>query len=339
MNTIEERKKRWNAALNNEPDSKNIIIIKYDERISERPLPFPENLSKRIDWSERFYHKLMEQTTWLHDDRIPALNVYTGTETFAEAFGCKVHYPSNDNPFALPLITTAKEAANLKIPNLWDTRITELFEIARTLRNRTDKNAVLKMPDIQSPMDITALIWEKTSLFMALLDEPEAVKELSHKVYILLTQFLDEWFKEFGREFVAHCPDYYMEYGVTLSEDEVGVVSSNVFMESFYDELKELSERYGKIGMHCCANSRHQWANFAKIPNLCLLNLVQPHEIIKEAYPFLKDVCAQMHSSYGEGDIDSWKQQLPKDARIVFCLDAATREDAIFKLTSLREIR
>ena len=88
------------------------------------------------------------------------------------------------------------------------------------------------------------------------MESPQAVKELADKVKQLLTAFLDEWFRRYGREHIAHHPDYFMDGGWTVSEDEAGVVNQEMFAEFFLPELNALSDRYGGIGIHCCANSR-----------------------------------------------------------------------------------
>ena len=67
--------------------------------------------------------------------------------------------------------------------------------------------------------------------------------------------FLDEWFGRYGRDHIAHYPDYFMEGGWTVSEDEVGVVNEEMFEKLFLPELNELSRRYGGIGMHCCVTA------------------------------------------------------------------------------------
>ena len=42
---------------------------------------------------------MLETMLWLNDDRIPYLDMTTGTEIFAETFGCKFHRPIDDMPF------------------------------------------------------------------------------------------------------------------------------------------------------------------------------------------------------------------------------------------------
>ena len=67
------------------------------------------------------------------DDRVPYLSNLTGTEIFAEAFGCRVQRPDDTNPFALPLVHTATEVDALKTPELSASTLGYLFDIADEL--------------------------------------------------------------------------------------------------------------------------------------------------------------------------------------------------------------
>jgi len=57
--------------------------------------------------------------------------------------------------------------------------------------------------------------------------------------------------------------------------------------------FRDLSERYGGIGVHSCANSKHQWPQMRKIKGLKLVNLIQPEPIIEASIPFFADTAAQ----------------------------------------------
>ncbi len=240
-------------------------------------------------------------------------------------------------PFAKPLLTRADEVSRLRVPELSTTPLARLFEMADELRRRAGEEALMKLVDIQSPMDIAALIWDKNDFFVAMLEEPEAVKELAEKVSQLLIAFLDAWFARYGRDFIAHYPYYYMADGLTLSEDEVGIVNTDCFAEFFLPELTALSARYGGLGMHCCANSRHQWEQFLRIPGLRVLNLCQPPEVVAAAYRFFALHVVQMHSGYGDGAPWQWPAQMPPGARVIFELNAASRDDALTLAARMRE--
>ncbi len=328
MNTarrIEARKARWTRFLDRTAPPRHMLLVRLDHGLPPRPLPHPGNVGERIEWAWLQYQQQLANVAWLDDDAVPHLHPYTGTEIFAAAFGCDVHRPAETNPFALPLIHHADEIAGLTVPDIACEPLARLFDIADELRRRAGPEAVMRLPDIQSPMDIAALIWDKNTFYIAMIESPEAVKELAASVRQVLTGFLDEWFARYGRDFVAHYPDYYMPVGITLSEDEIGAVNPDMFRDLFLPELALLSARYGGIGMHCCANARHHWQAWREIPDLRLLNVVQPPQESAAAYGVFADHTAQMHNWCGDGG--SW--QFPEGARVVISAGADSREQAL----------
>jgi len=277
---------------------------------------------------------MLENLEWLEDDRIPSPNgvgVVTGTEIFAEAFGCKVHQPEDHMPFALPLVKTAAEAAKLKTPDWSATPLHDLLEDHANLRAGLGSGIAhtFKLPDMQTPMDICALIWDKNEFFPAMIEAPEAVKELAHKVKTLLYSFLDEWFRVFGADFIAHCPDYYMPRGISMSEDEIGSVGPEMFREFFLPTLVEMSRRYGGLGIHCCAESKRHWDAFKEIPGLKLLNLGAPGFTAREAYEFFAEHTAQYHGYTVSLAPGSDLSGLPRNARAVLEAGANNRDEAL----------
>jgi hypothetical protein len=130
-----------------------------------------------------------------------------------------------------------------------------------------------------------------------------------------------------------------MEGGMTLSEDEVGEISAGMFEEFCLEPLNRLSRRYGGIGIHCCANARHQYEHFAKVEGLRLVNFIQPPDVTKQAYALFAQKAAQMHQWCGDGAPSmQWRDHFPDDARVVLTCNADTREEALERLKILREI-
>ena len=338
VSTLEQRKQRWRDFYDMTKPQRHMFLIYYsDGSTPPQPHPYPENKQERIDWAWGEYERQLARAEWLDDDWIPHANVFTGTEIFAEAFGCKVYRPADSNPCAIPMIRSASEVAKVTVPDLGSSTLAMLFEIADELRRRGGPEATLRMADIQSPMDIAALIWDKNAFYVGIVETPEAVRELAAKVHALLTAFLDEWFARYGEDYVAHYPDYYFPKGITLSEDEIGAVSEEMFLEFFLPELVALSDRYGGMGMHCCATARHQWPHVKKIPALRLLNLVQPEEELRDAYRCFATHTAQMHCWFGDGEPWTWPGQLPADSRVVLFTGADSRDHAIRLCEKMRE--
>ena len=235
---IVSRVDRWTGFLEGRAPSR-IFLIRWAPGLQSRPWANPGVRHERLDWIRRNYEWHLERAGWLEDDTVPCLDLFTGTELFAEAFGCRVHRPEDNMPFALPLVESAGEADRLVVPTLEAGPLAFAFALADELRRWAGPGAPVRLVDLQSPLDVAALIWEKQSFYTALIEEPEAVERLLAKVKALQFSFLDEWFRRYGRPSVAHYPDYLLPRGVSLSVDEVGAMSPAMFDRWVLPALEE----------------------------------------------------------------------------------------------------
>ena len=294
---IEKRKQAWVDFYDLSSPVNRLFHVEYPMDGIEAPLPWWDKMQEREDWSYAYYMRQLENMDKLHDDRVPYMPIQTGTEIFAEAFGSDVFYPTNSNPVARYLINDVSEFNKIKMPKLEDTKLMLLFDMADRLKARVGDDALFSLPDMQMPVDVAALIWNKTDFYMSMFDEEPAIRELTAMIREFMFTFLDEWFRRYGRSFIGHFPRYYMPYGVTMSIDEIGIVSSEMYNSYFRDEIAAFSNRYGAIGIHCCADSDHQWQNLTEIPNLKLLNFVRTEEATKRAINFFGGHVAQLHET------------------------------------------
>lgn len=332
--SIAQRRQAWLDLQNLDSSVRRLALVLYD--YGERPWPYPDRWQARRDWAVSLYERQLATAQWLDDDRVPAVNLHTGTEIFAAAFGCRVAYPGDNMPYALPLIEHAADVARLRLPQISEGPLGELFEQTDRLLEAVGPEAILHLPDIQSPFDIAALIWKKEDFLIALIEEPDAVRELIAMTRSVLIDFLDVWFRRYGTAYIAHYPDFYMEGGVTLSEDEVGAISPAQFDAFCLDSIQTLSDRYGGIGIHCCAHSRHQWPGFAAVRGLRMLNLVLPNPVLEDAYPYFAAQTAQMHFPFGaQPHTTGWPGPDP-DTHVVLTGHARDRESALRLLERLR---
>jgi hypothetical protein len=346
---IEARLKRWNAFVEGGTGSfmfhVNFPLPELESQLCPAPPLWPDRVSERIErrWAE--YEVMCRKAELVDDDRVPYISNITGTEIFAEAFGCSVHRPDDNMPFALPLVRSAAEADRLKTPELSTSSLAYLFDLADELYRRGGPEVVMKPVDIQSPMDIVALLWEKADLCCAMIDAPDAVKALADKVRVLLVAFFDEWVKRYGTTFVSHYPDYVMHGGITMSVDEVGALSPAMFTEFFRDELVSLSEHFGGLGIHCCADARHQWGNFRGLPGLKVMNHNAPptrdaREYLLDSLHFYANTVVQVPLGWmPDGPPETWPMQFPKGSREVFDVPAADSSSAAAIAAQLQTLR
>ncbi len=230
-----------------------------------------------VDWVPYYEQRnawRMEFVDRVPDDQVPYVNLITNTGFFAAAFGAELHRYDVGGVAARPLVHSAEGAADLPRPGLDARPFERFFELARALRNRLGPEAPISVPDIQSPFGIAAILWEKADFLMALALEPRAVKDLVGMCHELLAEFLREFKRVVPNCSLCHCPDMWVppEYGCHLSEDEIGAINPEMFEEFCLPSLTGLSEEFGGLWVHCCADADHQYEGLAKVPNLRGLN-------------------------------------------------------------------
>lgn len=339
-----EKLERWKKFYDKSSPIKKLFLVNYpDPTMPKRPHLWPEHWKARADWGVKKYHRLLERSEFLQDDLVPYLDPVSGTETFAEAMGCSVHRPKTstseaDMPFALAFVHSAEEAQKVAAPKLSESSLTTLFAIADRMRDKAGPNILFRLPDIQSPLDIAALVWEKTSFYQAMIEEPKSVDHLVSECSKLLEEFLDQWFINHGKVFVSHFPEYMMFSGVSISEDEVGALSPTLFKEQFLNSLVHLSMKYDGIGIHCCARSRHQWQNFLAIPGLRMVNICL--DAVESSSLFTDAGICQIPGGFQwqqYGDPEQWLELFPKESRLVLNIEAKDEREAIELSKKLRD--
>ena len=241
-----------------------------DFAISDRPV------SQWLPVMEQRYQRQVEWMEALQDDSVPYVGLNTNTAVFAAAFGCRVHVYGDSPAAARPLVRTPQEADRLREPSLEAPTLSRILELGELMRERLGPEACIGVPDVQSPLDIAALIWNKQDFYTAIMDTPDAVQRLVGRCHRLLKRFLTEFRARFPNSNLCHCPRAWAppHYGCWLSEDEAGAMSTAMFEEFCLPSLVDLSRTFGGLFVHCCAAADHQYESFKKIPNLRGLNRV-----------------------------------------------------------------
>lgn len=236
------------------------------------------SLEERAQTSKARFLLDLEAAAVVGDDRIPMLHASSGTEVFAAAYGSPVYRPADDMPFALPAVYDAPAADGLAEPDIFVGPLGEIFHLADRLVEECGTSYPVRICDIQSPFDIAALIWQKEAFFMALLETPRAVHRLLQKVTNTLVQFINEFKRRYPEVCLVHHPNLWMpaDWGICLSEDDIGSISVGCFEEFCLPYLQQLAMEFGGIGMHSCAAGQHQWPQFRRLPGLRYLNLSHP---------------------------------------------------------------
>ncbi len=288
-----------------------------DFTLSDKPV---DQWIEKVEHDYRRWVNLQQQ---LEDDGVPVARLATGTHIFAAAFGCSVKTLPDSIPFAMPLVDSAGEADQLAEPDVFKSpTLVRCFELARLITERLGPDVPISVPDIQSGFDTASLIWNKEDFLCALVTDPDAVKRLCEKCARLLKTFLTEFRKEFPHASPCHCPLVWAppEMGPWLSNDECGAFSSQTFEEFCMPELIDLSDTFGGLGMHCCADAEHQFESFKKIPNFYAFNRVAGQRGYKTILDHFNDKDAPVFvlAWIEPEDIDMLIRNAGPDMRFIF---------------------
>ena len=298
------------------------------------------------EWVPDIVEHYRTQAAWLEtlgDHSVPMAELGTGTHLYAAAFGCPVHEYEESNPCALPAVRNATEADQLEQPDVWKSpTLYRVFELAEAATAELGTEVYFGPPDLQTGFDTAALVWEKSDFFCAMLADPEAVKRLVATCANLLRTFLLELRKEFPNVVPGHCPRSWVptDMGFWASNDECGAFNTELFEEFCLPEMAELSETFGSLGMHCCADAEHQFESFKKIPNFYAFNRVAGNQGWDTLLEHFDGPDAPVH-------VLGWQppQQVEKliraaspETRFIFVHAAQTLDDAKRWLAAVREV-
>lgn len=329
-----EQKKRFLADLFAGPFPGHGIIMDPNESVMDYSLGDAAISDKPLDfWAARIEQNYEIGLKWSEatgDDFVPYANLWTGTEIFASSFGSPVHWFTDSPACAMPLVSNAEEADNLPVPDIDEGILGRIFDLAELVSQRLGPDVPVSVPDIQSPFDIAALIWRKEDMFIAMHENPDAVKRLVAKCQSLLTDFLLEFKRRFPNCNLAHCPRTWAppELGCWLSEDEAGSLSQSMFEEFCLPSLVDLSDKFGGLFMHCCATADHQYSEFLKIPNLRGINRVFQEPGFQPAIEAFSGHTVLMMSWYDEQIVNQMLDMSLPDTRFLFNIPTQSIDEA-----------
>lgn len=228
-------------------------------------------LKEYMPWAVSSYQSQLKWLKDVQDDSVPYINLVTNTGIYAAAFGCPIKDFQNSRPAALHIVNNAAQAEKIKLPDYSNCyELTRILEFAQLLVKEMGDDVPISVPDIQSPFDIVAQIWNKEDLFISLIEYPEIVLELVEKCKKLLTDFLTEYIKVVPNLSTICCMNFWgpRELGINVSEDEAGSMSKEAFEKFCLPSLIDLSNTFNGFVLHCCASADHVNGSFCKIPNL-----------------------------------------------------------------------
>jgi hypothetical protein len=342
MHSQEQRNRQFLTDLFAGPFRGHAIIMDPERGPAPYPGDYAVSDKPLQDWLPYILDDYTAQARLLEKldhDAVPFAHLTTGTGIFAAAFGCPIHIYPDSPAAARPIVFSPEEADALCVPSLNAPTIARVFEMAELVRRQLGPQVPLGVPDIQSAFDIASLIWNKEDIYIALIQNPDAVKRMVAKCQTLLKQFFDAFKRAFPECNLCHCPNAWAppELGVWLSEDEAGSMSVPMFEEFCLPNLNDLSDTYGGLFMHCCATADHQYGSFKKIRNLRALNRVFQSPGPRPAIEAFSDKTVLMVAWTNEEDVGKILDMALPSTRLLLNMPVQPLDEAQRTYARLRE--
>ncbi len=210
----------------------------------------------------------------IEDDYLPHVDSFLGTPVIASAFGGKIQYFEDKDPWIEgPIIHAPRDIDRLKKPNPAKTGLTSrILEWIDYWKAETRGLLPVSITDIQGPLSVAIDLMGASSFYLALYDEPRRVKALLGIITETLIEFLKQLYPLIEEQDGLHeWTGLFFPKGCgrcRLSEDNLISLSPQMYLE-FIHPYNEII--FGEIGggiLHWCGDGSQNFKTVLSTKNL-----------------------------------------------------------------------
>ncbi len=239
----------------------------------------------------------LESQAMLPGTNLPSVFGDFGTVSTAKYWGGETRFPSDGSKdiFIEPVAQTVEQALALDPlavdgPDMDAAQGIALFRKACE-QLQTD-HLWLRTPDMQGPLNTTALVMNQEEMLMAPYTERESLVALLDKVTDFLIAYAQYLRDETNNRVCGNIWPYTFfpsDVGVSLTEDIMPLLSPEVYAEFGIPCLERLSDALGGLHIHCCGEwGRHAEALAASRANIKAMEFHYPYTKIEELMPLIE---------------------------------------------------
>ena len=204
------------------------------------------------------------------------LEPWCGVGVYANAFGAHLHYFDHSAVQTTPRYLHVEEVENVPEPNFKDVELMNVvIDYIKYFREQTHDQLPICLTDTQSPNDTASLILDPVELFMASVTEPESIDDFLLKVTKVIGDFTEQQIELIGPCY--HGPGHQFPSdstigGISLSDDNLAVISPASWVVSARNYNDILARRFGGIALHSCGVFSHSMKELKESVGLNMLN-------------------------------------------------------------------
>ena len=216
---------------------------------------------------------MAKSAEWKSDHVFPHLQPWYGVGLYASAFGAKYVWLGEAAPQTHPIFRTVKETENIQTPEVGVSGpMKEVLDRIKWYREITNDRLPIGHTDTQSPCNTASLLVETNEYFMAMGTESERLEPLFKAITDTLISFSDMQSEAIGPELSSYPGHQMISHknwkGISLSDDNMTMLSPEVYERVLVPHLNRLGEHFGGIALHSCGTIAHNIPAYLKVKNL-----------------------------------------------------------------------
>ncbi len=201
------------------------------------------------------------QKSIMYEADIPNfLEPWYGIGTAAAAFGIDYCWEEGQAPAIRPAFATVAEALACKTRPIKETACgRHTLDMISFFLEKTGGQLPISLCDMQSPLNVVCNMVDSTAIYLAMMDDPDAVRALLDKVAGLILNFAAEQTALLGQTLVSPghgFPSSGLFSSTGLSDDNIVMLSNEM-----YSDLAAPS--FNRISVECCGASFHSCGDWA----------------------------------------------------------------------------
>jgi hypothetical protein len=200
------------------------------------------------------------------------LEPWYGIGTIASAYGLDYIWNENQAPATLAPFKSLDEALAFEYKPVEDTAIgRHTLNMIEYFLEKTKGKIPMSLTDTQSPLNIASYLFDITTLFLEMYDNPDGYKSLLETISNLLIDFTKKQVSMIGDAIASPGHGFASSRcfkGIGMSDDNMLMLSDEMYEELEIPYREKVGVEFGGVAFHSCGNWSKKIDVVKKIKNL-----------------------------------------------------------------------